>query len=114
MARYFLQILLLESIFLNLFCSEFDKLFKINVYEENSKYSMGFLNVRFKRFNNLSIILNRKLYKWFSNEKGKVCQSMNFDEKFSSIRLHIAEKKSKAVFFQETNPCCQMFYSFFS
>lgn len=111
--RILFQIFIIKSLVVCQFCTEYNRIFSMNVYEENEIYSMGFLHVDFEEFKNVSFFLNKKLFEWFFKEKEKICGSFNFDPKFSAIRFHISEKKSKAVFIEKTNPCCKLYNFFF-
>lgn len=85
-----------------------NEIFQIDIKENTEIFLSGFLQVKYRNIKNLSILLNKNLYNWFSKEKDEICKSFNFDPKFSSIRFQITNEKSKAVLITKNNPCCQL------
>lgn len=104
-----LSVIIFSDIFVKEFCYDYNKIFKIRIIEKSKISTLGFLYVNYGNFQNYSIFMNKTLLNWFREEKGKICESFNFDSKFSSIRFQILNEKSKAVVITETKPCCRLY-----
>lgn len=100
--------LIFNNFIICIFCVDFKRFFQMDIIKETENYSTGYLYINFENFQNFSIFLNRNYYNWFLNKKGKICESLNFDPKFSLIRFHISEKKLKSVILTEIDPCCKL------
>lgn len=109
MYKIYIRLIILNFIFLKCLGNKYKKIFNIQILNKTDIFTLGYLRVYYQNYQNFSIFMNESLFKWFFNEKGKICQSFNYDPRFSSIRFQLTQHKSPAVFIQKINPCCQMY-----